>query len=314
MDRLHRILHREVHNISERMHTRSAGALVRDMSREDMLAKMDALEQRAEQSWISHQATPLDETNIFAGALDIPRRILLSEQMQNKEIKGIINNVFKYIGKTFNSICEMFPMQFLVSKLRVDEKRLKNETWVESVSSLRSILSDSVLYIQICSVRKVDQKFSSCAMSVTHWLLNVASWKRKYKDFEVQSVFDWIFEVDWFTCRFFLAFEQRVCRLVNVWTGLKRGCSVTGSLQRVLVIFWANTVHARWGISIARAGVGAWWKKITLHLLLLVANELTKMLMEEVAPSSFASGGDRLFVHFNSFSIFFSLGDLTATA
>ena len=132
MDRLHRLFHREVRNISVRMHTRSVGALAIDMSREDMLAKMDALEQRTEQSWISHPATPLDETNIFAGALDIPRRILLSEQMQNKEIKCIINNIFKYIGKTFNSICEMFPMQFFVSKLRVEEKKLKiwDMSWV----------------------------------------------------------------------------------------------------------------------------------------------------------------------------------------
>ena len=89
MDRLHRIFHGEVHNISERMHTRSAGALVRDMSREEMLAKMNALEKRTEQSWISHQAILLDETNSVAGdALDIKRRNLFSERTQKKRSKA----------------------------------------------------------------------------------------------------------------------------------------------------------------------------------------------------------------------------------
>ena len=40
-----------------------------------MLARMGALEQRAEQSWISHQAILLDEMNGVAGdALEIQRR------------------------------------------------------------------------------------------------------------------------------------------------------------------------------------------------------------------------------------------------
>ena len=46
-----------------------------EMSRAEMLASMDALEQRAEQSWTSHQVTVLDEMKSAAGgALEIEQQ------------------------------------------------------------------------------------------------------------------------------------------------------------------------------------------------------------------------------------------------
>ena len=57
-----------------------AVAQATETSRADMLARLGALEQLAEQSWTSHEVMLLDVMNGVAGdALEIQRRNLLSE-------------------------------------------------------------------------------------------------------------------------------------------------------------------------------------------------------------------------------------------
>ena len=60
------------HEQATRDGVRVAAAQATDISRAEMLARMGALEQRAQQSWTSHQITLLDEMNSVAGdALEI---------------------------------------------------------------------------------------------------------------------------------------------------------------------------------------------------------------------------------------------------
>ena len=122
MDQLHQIFNGEVHKTSQRKQTltiigicwqsnlreqgrnalnrpqvgfeRAARGEVRDTdtARAEMLARMGALEQLAEQSWTPHHFTPLDEMNSVAGD-ETQRRNLPSEasselqrhQRQNQE-------------------------------------------------------------------------------------------------------------------------------------------------------------------------------------------------------------------------------------
>ena len=87
------------------------------MSTAEMLARTGGFEQRADQSWTSHQVILPDMINSVAGdALEMQRRNLFS-----KDIKGKVN-IFKNTSKTFNARCQKFNMKFKASKFRVDRK------------------------------------------------------------------------------------------------------------------------------------------------------------------------------------------------
>ena len=180
MDRLHRIFHREVRNISVRMHTRSVGALAIDMSREDMLAKMNVLEQRAEQSWISSPSHTIGrdeqrhrrcighpEKN-FAQWANAEQR---DQRHTQQHLQVCWQDVQVYVWDVPNAVLSQ-----QVASGGEETEKLGHELSQSPVEGAYC----QILCItrQTCSVRKANLKFSSCAMSVTHWLFIVASWKR----------------------------------------------------------------------------------------------------------------------------------------
>ena len=77
------------------------------MLRTEMLARMSALTQRAEQFWTCHQVSPLDEMNSVAGnALENQTGSLLNEATADLQrgIKGKMTVVCNNISRVFDAI------------------------------------------------------------------------------------------------------------------------------------------------------------------------------------------------------------------
>ena len=95
-----------------------------EVSIAELLARMGALEQRAAQSWTSHQVNLLDEMNGVAGhALEFQKRLLLSDANAEQ-----VKDIFKNTSKTFNTICQKSSMKLKVGKFRVEKEVEKCET------------------------------------------------------------------------------------------------------------------------------------------------------------------------------------------
>ena len=138
-----------------------AVARATEMSGAELLARMNALEQRAEQSWTSHQVALLDEANSVAGdALELQRSNLLSEANSGhqKTSERESTSSSRVSARRSTPLVRSLETTFEVSNLR-EEKKWEFETSIEFLLK-RQIFS--ICMQQADLVRpKVHHKFTS---------------------------------------------------------------------------------------------------------------------------------------------------------
>ena len=95
------------------------------MFREEMLARIDALEHRAEQNLDVHQVILLIEmTCVASDALENQRTLVLSEadvELQRHQ-RARVMDIFKNISRKFNTICLKFSIKVKGSMSQVEKK------------------------------------------------------------------------------------------------------------------------------------------------------------------------------------------------